>query len=125
MMIGVTGASGRLGVLVLAELLQRTDAQSIVGMVRSPEKAAGWAQKGITLRKGDYNDYDSLVQAMAGVDTLLFISNANVGNREAEHKNVVNAAKAAGVAQVVYTSITGVEADNMLAAGHLFTERYI
>ena len=73
--IAVTGATGRLGRLVVAALLDRgVPAQSIVAAVRSPEKASDLAERGVQVRHADYAQPETLARALRGVDRLLLIS---------------------------------------------------
>ena len=127
MSIAVTGATGHLGRLVIEELLGRGVASSeIVAVARTPDKAADLSARGVEVRRGDYTQPDTLRAAFAGVDRLLFISNADVGRREEEHRNVVEAAKAAGVGFIAYTSIARAGTSPLaLAAGHRATEEMI
>ena len=101
----VTGASGQLGKLVLEELLQKVEAKDVVAIVRDPSKISDYAAKGVQVRQGDYDDPASLESALAGVDRLLLISGNALGERPRQHKNVIDAAKKAGVGYVAYTSI--------------------
>src|SRR4051794_39503821 len=96
-MIVVTGATGALGRLVLAGL--PSDA---VGLVRDPAKAA---DLGVPVRVGSYDAPASLRGAFDGADKVLFISGSEVGKRVDQHRAVVDAAKAAGVPHLVYTSV--------------------
>ena len=71
------------------------------------QKHKALKNKGITLRVGDYTNYDSLVSTFQGVDKLLLVSSSDRGpveNRTAQHLNVIRAAKEAQVEQIVYTS---------------------
>ena len=105
-MIAVTGSTGHLGRLVIADLLDRgVPAGEIVAIARSPEKASDLAERGVVVREGDYDRPDTLGPALAGVDTLLLISSSEVGERARQHGHVIDAAKAAGVDLVAYTSI--------------------
>jgi NAD(P)H dehydrogenase (quinone) len=101
----VTGASGQLGKLVLEELLQKVEANDVVAIVRDPSKISDYAAKGVQVRHGDYDDPASLESALAGVDRLLLISGNALGERPRQHKNVIDAAKKAGVGYIAYTSI--------------------
>lgn len=101
----VTGASGQLGKLVLDELLQKVEPQEIVAIVRDPAKLSDYADRGIDVRRGDYDDPASLESALSGVDRLLLISGNALGERPRQHKNVIDAAKQAGVGYIAYTSI--------------------
>ncbi|NVK73852.1 MAG: SDR family oxidoreductase [Oceanospirillaceae bacterium] len=125
-MILVTGASGQLGRLVIASLLEKTPASQIIAAVRSPEKIADLAEKGVQVRQTDYNDVASLVAAMQDVEKVLLISSSEVGQRTTQHSNVINAAKQAGVSLLAYTSI--LNADNsplILAQEHVATEKLL
>lgn len=124
-MITITGATGNLGRLIVAELLRVRDGSNIAAVARAPEKARDLAAQGVVVRQGDYDDYDSLVRAFADTDILMFISNADVRKRREQHENVVRAAQAAGVRRVVYTSFVAVETDEWLGRTHLETEQMI
>jgi NAD(P)H dehydrogenase (quinone) len=105
-MILVTAATGHLGSATLNFLLQKNiPASQLAALVRDEQKAAALSAKGITLKKGDYFDAAALEKAFQGIDTLVFISSGDVVNRVAQHRNVVNAAKTAGVKHIIYTSV--------------------
>lgn len=101
----VTGATGPLGSAVVESLLKRTPASSIAILARDPAKTAHFAKQGIEVRKGDYDNYHSLVSAFKDIDKLYFVSGNDTANRMSQHENVARAAKEAGVKHVVYTSI--------------------
>jgi NAD(P)H dehydrogenase (quinone) len=124
MTIVVTGATGHLGRLTIESLLAKgVPASDIVGLGRQVDKIA---DLGITVKHVDYEDVDALTEAFAGADKVLFISGSEPGKRIAQHTNVVNAAKSAGVGQVVYTSAPKADTTDMkLAEEHLFTERLL
>ena len=124
-MIAITGATGHLGRLVLAGLLEKqVPAKDLVAIVRTPSKAADFAAKGVQVRAGDYGQPATLATALAGVDTLLLISSSEVGQRATQHQAVITAAKAAGVKRIVYTSILhGDRSKLALAAEHVATEK--
>jgi NAD(P)H dehydrogenase (quinone) len=118
MIIAVTGATGQLGRLVVEKLKAKVPAADIVVLVRSPAKAA---DLGVAIREADYDCPETL--DLAGVDTLLLVSAREVGGRVARHRNVIRAAKRAGVGRVVYTSLLHADASPLsLAAEHLETE---
>ena len=120
----VTGASGQLGRLVIDHLKTLVDKTDIVALIRSDEAAAQFAVDGIATRRGTYDDVESLKAAFAGIDRLLFISSSEVGKRETQHANVIDAAKAVGVGFIAYTSLLGAtESPLLLASEHAFTER--
>ena len=125
-MILVTGASGQLGRLVIDNLLNTTPANQIVAAVRNPEKVVDLAEKGIQVRQADYSDLDSLVAAMQGVEKVLLVSSSEVGQRTAQHSNVINAAKQASVALIAYTSILNADKSPLiLAKEHVETENLL
>lgn len=125
-MIAVTGATGKLGRLVMERLLTRVPAAELIAVVRSPEKAADLAARGVQVRRGDYADPASLTAALAGADRVLFISGSEVGQRIPQHQAVVNAARAAGVKLLAYTSILNADTTGIgLAAEHKATEAMI
>ena len=120
MRIAITGATGQLGRLVIAQLLALQSPHELIALVRSPAKAA---DLGVATREADYSRPETLAAAMAGVDTLLLISSSEVGQRAAQHRNAINAAKAAGVKHIVYTSLLHADRSPLsLAAEHLDTE---
>jgi NAD(P)H dehydrogenase (quinone) len=123
----VTGASGHLGRLVVEALLdQGTPASDIVAAARTPEKVVDLSERGVEVRRADYDDPSSLDAAFAGVDRLLFISGSEVGQRIAQHTNVIDAAKRAGIGFVAYTSIIRADTTDLaLAADHRTTEELL
>jgi NAD(P)H dehydrogenase (quinone) len=126
MKIGVTGASGQLGHLVVDALLAKCPANDVVAIARNSSKAADLAAKGIEIRVADYDDRASLDAAFAGVDRLLLISSNEVGRRIPQHTNAIDAAKAAGVKHVVYTSAPKATTSSLvLAPEHKATEEYL
>ncbi|MFK3980904.1 SDR family oxidoreductase [Micromonospora sp. NPDC050397] len=126
-MIVVTGATGKFGSIVIEDLLARgVPAGEIVAAVRSPEKAAGFAERGVQVRRADYTEPESLVAAFAGADKVLFVSGSEPGHRADGHRNVVAAARTAGVGQIVYTSLLNLETGQLtLADDHKMTEALI
>jgi len=101
----VTAATGQLGRLVIAELLQRMPATELAVAVRDPAKAADLAAKGVAVRQADYTDPASLEAAFAGVERVLLISSNAVGQRREQHRQAIDAAKRAGVKYLAYTSL--------------------
>lgn len=101
----ITGATGHLGGETLDFVLHRLPAQDVAALARKPAKLAHRAAAGVDVRQGDYFDYQSLVRAFDGIDTLLLISAVAFTDRVTQEANAVRAAKAAGVRHVVYTSI--------------------
>ncbi|WP_414831696.1 SDR family oxidoreductase [Afifella sp. YEN Y35] len=119
----VTGASGQLGRLVIADLVRRVGAEAVVAIVRDPAKSAGLFPEGVTIREGDYERPETLDAAFAGVERLLLISSNAVGRRAGQHRNVVEAAKRAGVQRIAYTSLLHADRSTLgLAEEHRDTE---
>jgi NAD(P)H dehydrogenase (quinone) len=122
-MIVITGASGQLGRLVIAALLKTVPAAEIVAAVRHPDKAADLAALGVQVRLADYSQPATLDAAFQGADKLLLISSSEVGQRVAQHRNVIAAAKRAQVGLVAYTSILRADSSPLgLAVEHRETE---
>lgn len=125
-MIAITGATGQLGTLVIEALLRNMPADQIVAAVRTPAKAAALAAKGVHVREADYSRPETLASAFAGVDKVLLISGNEIGQRVAQHQAVIDAAKAAGVSFLAYTSLLHADTTPLaLATDHLATERYL
>jgi NAD(P)H dehydrogenase (quinone) len=124
MTVAVTGATGHLGRLVVEHLISRgTPGEQIVALVRRPEAAADLAAKGVLVRHFDYEQPDQLPGALAGVDSLLLVSGNEFGRRAAQHQAVIDAAKAAGVGRIVYTSAPSADVSiNPVAPEHKATE---
>ncbi|HHA2010501.1 TPA: SDR family oxidoreductase [Enterobacter mori] len=123
-MIAITGATGQLGQLVIEELLKTVPASQIVAIVRNPAKAEALRNQGIVVRQGDYTDQAVFTTALNGVDKLLLISSSEVGQRAAQHQNVINAAKAAGVKFIAYTSLLHADTSPLgLHVEHVETEK--
>ncbi|EPX6959288.1 SDR family oxidoreductase [Listeria monocytogenes] len=121
----VTGATGGLGGYALNYLKELVPMSDIYALVRSEEKGVDLKAAGFNIRIGDYSDAESMKQAFAGIDRVLFVSGAP-GNRQVEHENVVNAAKEAGVSYIAYTSFAGADkSTSALAEDHFFTEKVI
>src|SRR5581483_11099487 len=125
-MIVVTGATGQLVRLVVEQLLEKVPADQLAVVVRNAEKAADLAARGVDVRTADYSAPESLDGAFRAGERVLLISGSEVGQRLPQHTAVVEAAKAAGVALLAYTSVLGGdEADFQLAAEHQATEKII
>ena len=121
MKIGVTGATGHLGRLVVEQLKERTNSKNIVALVRSPEKAG---DLGVEVRAFDYDKAETLKESLNNIDRLLLISGSEVGQRARQHKNVINAAKQVGIKWIVYTSLLHADTSSLSLAGeHLATEK--
>ncbi|MZD06294.1 NAD(P)H-binding protein [Streptomyces sp. SID5785] len=127
MSLVVTGATGHLGHLVVEGLLDAgVPAGEIAAVVRSKEKAAPLAARGVELRIADYSAPETLTDAFRAGDRVLLVSGSEVGQRVAQHGAVVDAARTAGVALLAYTGILGgPDADFALADEHKATEQLI
>lgn len=122
-MIAVTGATGQLGRIVIDALLKKVLAGEIIAAVRTPAKAADLAALGVIVRQADYGQPETLEAAFAGMDKLLLISGSEVGQREAQHKAVIEAARAAGVGFIAYTSLLHADTSPLgLGVEHRATE---
>lgn len=125
-MIAITGATGQLGQHVIENLLKTTPASHLVAIVRNPKKAAPLSQRGITVRQADYANEAALTTALQGVDKLLLISSSEVGQRTAQHRNVIQAAIAAKVKFIAYTSLLHADKSPLaLADEHIETEKML
>ena len=116
--IAITGATGHFGEIAL-NLLKAKNA-NVIALVRSPEKISG-----VEARKFDYSKTEGQVEALQGVDTLILVSSSEVGQRIQQHKNVIEAAKKAGVKHIIYTSLLGATNDNTIKSvvgEHVATE---
>lgn len=104
-MIIVTGASGAFGRLVAEQLIERVPRGQLILTSRKPQQLADLAARGAQVRHADFDDPGSLREAFAGGTRMLLISTARVGTRVGQHINAIDAAVAAGVHHIVYTSI--------------------
>lgn len=110
MKIAVTAANGQLGSAIINELKTKIGETNVIGIVRSPEKAA---HLGVELRKGDYSSRSDFNTALEGVNTVMLISGMDdPKKRIQQHRNVIEAAKQNSVSKLVYTSIIGAEENN-------------
>jgi NAD(P)H dehydrogenase (quinone) len=127
MSIVVTGASGHLGRLVVESLLdQGVPADQIVAAARTPQKAAELAARGVQVREADYDRPETLASALAGADRLLLVSGIDFGRRAQQHQAVVDAARAARVGHIAYTSIPYADTTPIaIAPEHKVTEELI
>ncbi len=120
MTIAVTGATGNFGRLAVAELLKRAGSSKVVALARDPAKGA---DLGVAVRVAAYDKPETLSAALAGVERLILVSGSDVGARVVQHQNVIDAAKAAGVKLIAYTSLLHVEnGPEPLATDHRATE---
>ncbi len=127
MSIVVTGATGHLGRLVVEAVLRRgLPVEELVATGRSTDKLKDLADRGVTVRRADFDDRESVAAVLAGAEKVLLVSSSEVGKRFAQHRNVIDAARAAGVSRLVYTSIANADRAEMhLAREHQETEQYL
>jgi NAD(P)H dehydrogenase (quinone) len=127
MSIVVTGATGHLGRLVVEALLDRgVPAGQIVATGRRTETLADLAERGVVVRRADFDDAASLREAFAGAEKLLLVSGSEPGRRVEQHRTAIEAAKAAGVRHIAYTSIVRADTSSLLlAADHRATEELL
>ena len=127
-MIVITGATGQLGSLIVASLLERVPAAEVGVSVRDPARAAGLAGRGVRVRRGDFSDPDSLADAFEGATQALIVSANETGaSAVASHAAAIDAAIAAGAERILYTSHQGAGADSAFAPmrDHAATEDYL
>ncbi|WP_261885726.1 SDR family oxidoreductase [Vibrio pomeroyi] len=107
MKIAVTAASGKLGSAIVEATVKLTSKDQVVALARTPERALGL---GVEVRPGDYEDAHQLEQSLQGVDVVLLVSGMDAPDKRiGQHRNVIEAAKKAGVRKIVYTSVQGAE----------------
>jgi len=122
----VSGASGQFGRAAASQLLDL--GHEVIALSRSTAKLADLAERGADVRAADFDSPDGLEEAMAGGEKLLLISTTLVGQRPRQHGNAIDAAKAAGVQHIAYTSLLGVRREgNPSVEGfdHIATEKML
>jgi uncharacterized protein YbjT (DUF2867 family) len=106
--IVVTGANGQLGRAVVERLLVRVPAERIAVSVRDPERARELGERGVGVRRGDFDDPASLTDAFAGAEQILLVSAASTGETALrQHRTAIAAARESGARRVLYTSHMG------------------
>jgi NAD(P)H dehydrogenase (quinone) len=123
----ITGATGHLGRLVVEQLLAAgVPAGDIVATGRATDKIKDLADRGVRVRPVDFADPAAVRAAVAGADRVLLVSAMDPGARVAQHGTVIDAARAAGVELVAYTSIVNAGTATIeLAADHQATEQLL
>jgi NAD(P)H dehydrogenase (quinone) len=126
----ITGSTGHLGSVTVDFLLKKEKSDSIIVLARNEEKAKSLKEKGVEVRIGNYDNYNSLVKAFQGIDKLLLISSSELTNRAAQHINAINASKEAGVKHIIYTSFIRQKDDTnsalwFIAKDHVETENHL
>jgi NAD(P)H dehydrogenase (quinone) len=127
-MIIVTGATGALNGATVDHLLDRVPPEQVVVVTRDPARAQRFAQRGLGVRHGDYADPASLPAAFDGADQLLLVSsNDPRADAVSLHRTAIDAAVAAGVGRILYTSHQGAAPDTPFSPGrdHAATERLL
>lgn len=122
--IAVTGASGALGRRIATLLLKVVPPSDLILVTRNPAKIADLAALGVETRAGDFDQPEGLKAAFTGIDKLMIISTLSVGRRYIQHQAAIDAAKAAGVKHIIYTSSGGATHENpaIIAKDHVLTE---
>jgi NAD(P)H dehydrogenase (quinone) len=125
MSILVTGASGSFGRQVTELLLQKVPASELILVTRKPSALAPAAARGVQVRAADFDKPESLARAFSGAEKMLLISTVAVGpRRQRQHRAAIEAAAAAGVKHIAYTSSVGIHPRNpsLAVADHVLTE---
>ena len=107
--IAITSASGQLGSAIVKATIEIVGKENVIGLARTPSKAQSL---GVEIRPGDYDSPKELENSLHGVDSVLLVSGMDAPDKRiGQHRNVIEAAKQAGVSKIVYTSIQGAEAN--------------
>lgn len=127
MTIAISGASGDLGGRITSRLLELVPSSELIFLTRNPDKLAVLADRGCTVRQADFDNPAGVQNALNGADIFLLVSTLSIGKRVQQHCAVIDAAKAAGVKHVVYTSSCGIQPQTPSLSGqeHYATEQYL
>ncbi len=125
--IVITGASGHYGQAATEKLIARGRAADLILITRTPAKLATLAAQGCDVRYGDFDKPETLAEAVRGAERMLLISGTRVGARVVQHKAAIDAAAAAGVQHIAYTSFVDVSPENpaIVTRDHSETEALI
>ena len=124
MTVAITGASGHLGRRTAELVLERVAPSDLVLLTRTPDQLADLAGRGAVVRRADFDESESVREALAGVERMLLISAVDLGHRVQQHRTAIDAAQHAGVRHVLYTSIPNPVSENPagVVADHKATE---
>jgi len=127
MTVAITGASGHYGRMLTGLLLERIAPSELILITRSPQALAGRLPPGVRVRYGDFDKPQTLREAFAGATRALIISTLSVGRRREQHRRAIEAACAAGVRHLVYTSSVGIHPHSpaIVIRDHLETEEIL
>jgi NAD(P)H dehydrogenase (quinone) len=128
MSILVTGASGSFGRQVAELLLLKIPASELILVTRNRDALTAFTARGVQVRAGDFDNPDTLARVFAGAEKMLLISTLAVGaRRQRQHRAAIEAALAAGVKHIVYTSSVGIHPRNpsLAVADHVVTEDFL
>jgi NAD(P)H dehydrogenase (quinone) len=125
--VAITGASGQLGRLVAERVLAQCAPRNVILATRSPQALADFAARGAEVRRADFDEPDSLRDALVGAERMLLISATDLERRVAQHRAAIAAAEAAGVRRVIYTSGSRPNPPNpaAVAPSHYATEQML
>lgn len=124
----ITGASGSFGRQVSQLVLEKIPASQLILVTRNPASLAEFAARGAQVRAGDFDKPETLAKAFAGGEKMLLISTLAVGpRRQRQHRAAIEAAVAAGVKHIIYTSSAGIhpKSPSLAVADHYFTEELL
>ena len=128
-MIAVTGATGQLGSQIVAQLAKRINPLEVIAVVRDEQKANALKELGVQVRIADYHNTEALKNAFTDVSKVMLVSSSDFNDRLQQHKNVVDAAKSAGVSGIVYTGVSMNDVNNSVLKDfmmdHYQTDEYI
>ena len=105
MVVAITGASGHLGRKTAELVVDRLDPSDVVLLTRTPDALADLADRGVVVHRADFDEPQSVRDALSGVERMLLISAVELGHRVQQHRAAIDAAQRAGVRHVLYTSV--------------------